>query len=189
VKNLFLLLLILTALLFASIGCDCGDDDDDDNDDNDDDDDNDTTPDDDDDDNDDNDDDTGPPDEVLTAALEFEIRKTASVTIQRRGDNLTASYTANEGADLIADATTMEGTGSRFDFDGKYRMYSLKFTGPAVTGSLCAGDPISYSLTLTQQPGYNFVVGGFTAYCGDGVFTGKPAKIYRVSGPINVMEK
>ena len=169
-----LFLIALLALALVLVGCNKNDDDDDDDDNGDDDDDDDDTSDDDDDDT------VGT--EHFTLDLDLELRGQAHIDMAVTGNNVQATFKAKTGFDIIAQDTELTGAGSLYWFDGQLRMVALKFVGPAVPGSPCANDQISYSVTLSSKMENTYVSGGFVAYCGDGVYTGQPAQVYRLSG-------
>lgn len=166
----------LVALLLL-IGCgNSGDDDDDD-----------ATPD-DDDDND--DDDTSPPDddddtafsEHYVVDLDFELRGQARLDMTVTENTIVATFEALTGNDVIAQGTSMDGAGWLDRYEGELRMYALRFGGPALGDGPCGSAPVSYSVTLSAKRDNNYLSGGFVAYCGKDIFTGRPAKVYRLSG-------
>lgn len=179
--------LILLVLTFCFFGCDKSDDDNDDKSDNkqdDDDDDNDN----DDNDTTDDDDDDQPPVETFHSNLDFEIIGKAQIDITRIENNLTSTFKAESGYDIISEGTQLSGEGVVRKFDGGFTMYALKFDGNEKPDSPCGNAKISYSVTLTVKESNEYVSGGLTAYCGEKVFTGLPARVYRLSGHLKKVE-
>lgn len=172
-KILFAVLIALIAL--AAFGCDQDDDDDDD--------DNDDSDDDDDNDNDtsaDDDDDDTPPD--FSIDLDFELLGFSTLKVWQQGEKLIATFVVYSDYDIIARDVELSGTGTTYYFDGNMKMYAFKFQGEALPGSPCGSDKISYSLTLTAKHDNQYFGGGFVAYCGENTYTGRSARVYRLSG-------
>lgn len=181
--QLILIALLLAALSIGFIGCDKSDDDDKPEDTNDDDDattdDDDNT---DDDDTTDDDDDDQPAVETYYMNLDFELLGKAHLDMIQWSDKLTSTFYAGTEFDIISEGTKLQGDGVVRRFDGGFRMYAMKFVGPSKADSPCGSQKISYSVTLSAKEKNGYLSGGFTAYCGDNVFTGKPARVYRLSG-------
>lgn len=180
-KNISIIIILLFLIFaFALSGCEktdnasnsavpAGDDDDGDDDD-------DTTP---------SDDDTTPPqpDPVkYSMDLNFELRGKAHVDMTVTGDKVEAIFTALDGYDIIGKNTQLSGKGGFHHFDGGLRMYAFKISGPPVTSGPCASEKINYSVTLMAKGDNGYLSGGFVAYCGENVFEGTPARVYRVTG-------
>ncbi|MDP8224884.1 MAG: hypothetical protein P9L99_16110 [Candidatus Lernaella stagnicola] len=175
----FMWLILLAALLLAiTAACDKSDDEDNNdvsgNDGNDDDDDN------------DDDNDSSPPPLIgqYEFDLTFEVDFQATLRTKVFGDGtLEGVLVPQKAFDVIGAGTSLLGTGNILSLpEARAHMLALKLQGPAVTGGKCGTQPMSYSVALTARDGNFYYVGGLTAYCGEDTFTGKPARVMRLSG-------
>ena len=177
----FALLWLVLAMLFAVAACDKNDDDDNDAASADDDaalDDDDTAADDD-------DDDSSPgPVELYQFTLSFEVEFQAVLKMKQYADGtLDGVLIPGQGFDVVTAGTTLQGSGKLWQFpEANGRMIMLKLQGPSVPGGKCGDEPISYSLTLTAKENNGYLVGGLAAYCGADNYTGRVARLLRLSG-------
>jgi hypothetical protein len=131
----------------------------------------------------DDDDDSTPPEfQKYLFDLDFELRGKAQMNLTQQGYDLTAEFIAETGNDVIQAGTRHSATGKYRLFDGQMRLYGVKFVGSPVTDGPCGSNRISYSVTLMAKQDNDYVGGGFVAYCGEDVFDGRPAQVYRLSG-------
>lgn len=138
----------------------------------------------------DDDDDTGPPEfQQYLFDLDFELRGKAKINMIQQGYDLSAEFIAETGNDVIPAGTRHSATGKYREFDGQMRLYGIKFEGSPVEDGPCGGARISYSVTLMAKQNNGYVGGGFVAYCGEDVFDGRPARVYRLSGLQTKVEK
>jgi hypothetical protein len=108
--------------------------------------------------------------------LSFEVQFKATLRLAQHADGtLDGAFTPEQGFDVVEAGVTLLG-------EALGRMIALKLHGPALPGSPCGDQPISYSLTLTAKENNGYMVGGVTAYCGENVFSGRPARLMRISG-------
>lgn len=116
--------------------------------------------------------------------LDFEVDFDAVLHLrQYPDDTLSGRLIPAAGFDVIAADIALEGEGRLLRFPEAFgRMVTLKLSGPAVPGSPCGEQPISYSLTLTAKEDNGYMVGGLTAYCGENTYFGRPARVMRLSG-------
>ncbi len=118
----------------------------------------------------------------LTLTLEY--RNKLQMHLEERGDSLEAVFQtyAGYGDDLLAQGQVLAATGEIIRFpEAKYEIYTLSFTGPAVTSGPCGAHSISYRMTLTGQTDASERLGGIAAYCGHDT-GGRPERILRIIG-------
>lgn len=179
-QRMFWLLAIMLVLALALVACDKDEDDETPSSDSGDSSDDDTPSDDDDD-----DDDTPAP---LVGMFEFdmtlEVDFQATLRLKQFADDtLVAALIPDESFDVLAAGSTLSGAGKILRFPEAHgHMLMLKLQGPAITGGKCGDAPLSYSVTLTCRDGNYYYVGGFTAYCGEAAYTGRAARVMRLSG-------
>jgi hypothetical protein len=174
-----LLWLLIFVLLVAAPLVACDDDDDDDN--------NDATDDDAVDDDDNDDDDASPPPPLVGQyefALKLEVDFDATLRTKVFADEtLEAVLTPASSFDVLTAGTALRGTGKVLHFpESGWNIVTLKLDGAAVPGGKCGNQAMSYSVSLTVKDGNAYHVGGLTAYCGANTFTGRSARVMRLSG-------
>ena len=48
----------------------------------------------------------------------------------------------------------------------------------------CREEPVSLALSLSEKDESGYLAGSLTAYCGEGVYAGAPARVMRISGRV-----
>jgi hypothetical protein len=122
--------------------------------------------------------------------LSFEVDFKAELKLkQDDAGHLEGAFTPQQSFDVVAAGTTLMGEGKLLAFPEAYgRMVTLKLSGPSVPTGPCGDAPISYSLTLTAKENNGYMVGGLVAYCGENTFTGRAARVMRLSGIQELIE-
>ncbi len=134
---------------------------------------------------DDADDDATPPEaQEFRFDLSWETQFTASLVLRQYADNtLEGRFVPAQGFDVIKANTPLDGTGTLLMFPETFgRMITLKMQGPALNREPCNDQPISYSLTLTAKENNGYMIGSVAAYCGADNYSGRVARVMRISG-------
>lgn len=116
--------------------------------------------------------------------LSFEVDFKAVLRMKQYSDgSLEGALTPEAAFDVVAAGVTLSGAGRLVQFPEAYtRMIILKLQGPIVTGGKCGDATLSYSLALTGRQDNGYVVGALTAYCGAETYSGRPARVMRLTG-------
>ena len=101
------------------------------------------------------------------------------------GDDVDARIELEEGTDLVPGGTAIEGAGRLHRFpEATYRLYTARMQGPAVEAGPCGEAPVSLALSLSEKDESGYLAGSLTAYCGEGVYEGAPARVMRIAGRV-----
>ncbi|MBK8239633.1 MAG: hypothetical protein IPK74_29270 [Deltaproteobacteria bacterium] len=127
------------------------------------------------------------PVELFDATLDLELKQDVRVTVTQTGDDVTVSAKLSRGYGLVADGTTLTGSG-RVDAYPELGAtgYTARFDVPADAG-LCGGEVTSIGLSLfarvyPEGADDHAVYGGLTAYCGGDDFGVPVIEPLRISG-------
>lgn len=127
------------------------------------------------------------PVELFDATLDLELRQDVRVTVTQTGDDVSVSAKLSRGYGLVADGTTLTGSG-RVDAYPELGAtgYTARFDVPADAG-LCGGEVTSIGLSLfarvyPEGADDHAVYGGLTAYCGADDFGVPVIEPLRISG-------
>lgn len=134
---------------------------------------------------DDADDDATPPEaQEFRFDLSWEVEFTATLVLRQYADNtLEGRFVPAQGFDVIRANTPLDGTGKLLEFPETFgRMITLKMQGPVLNREPCNDQPISYSLTLTAKENNGYLIGSVAAYCGADNYSGRVARVMRISG-------
>ncbi len=120
--------------------------------------------------------------------LSAELRGTAEVSLSVASDGaLKATLSFDEaGAGDVLDIATplaMEGRLEAFA-ENQSELYAAKASLPAFAKGPCGAEPMSLALALHRREQNARVGGSLAIYCGQGRFSGVPAKILRLSGEL-----
>lgn len=128
---------------------------------------------------------------ALAGTLAVELRDHVRIELSERDD---ADHQGAFNATLHFDAGAYGLWDGPLDLTGVVRvepfpeaeasLYVAKLSAPTKPGGPCGARPISLALSLLRRGEEPRVSGALTAYCGDGTWTGKPARLLRLSGTL-----
>lgn len=123
--------------------------------------------------------------ERYTMCFDLDIEDHGTLFLEIDGKAIEATLTVEEGNNLIAGNTPLEGPGKRYTFpEVRNLLYTARFQGAPVPGGPCGDDPVSLAMSLSAKDLNAHFVGGLTAYCGEETYRGKPARIMRIAGDL-----
>lgn len=125
------------------------------------------------------------PDESLRTTLDVDIRESASVRIERHGDELDVSIELSQGFGVAPPGERLRGKGRLERFpEAEVSLYTARFSVRAQPDGPCGAEPISLALSLHRRDTGPRLSGSLTAYCGESVWHGLPARSpLRLSSP------
>lgn len=130
---------------------------------------------------------------AIAGTLSVDIRQSVDVTFSPRttsasttSGDFDGSLSFGDGDFQLFDAhTILRGTVVAEPLsEAQATMYTAIFTLPARASSVCADRPIDLALSLVRRGSNARVGGALTAYCGDGVTSGVPGRVYRLDGDL-----
>ncbi len=123
--------------------------------------------------------------EHLVFDLSLEIRYRATVDVEREGPNLEVAFVPEAGFDLLEVGHRYDGIGRIEEFpEAHARLYTAGLDAPAIPSGPCGARPISLALSLSRRGDDPALAGSLAAYCGQGVYTGTPVRIFRLAGKL-----
>ena len=116
--------------------------------------------------------------EKIELGLDVDIRNHADAVLTVDGDQLAAKLTLDRGFGVVADdQLELRGTGKLERFpEADVVLYTARFSRPAVSGGPCKDQPVSLALALHRRGAAARFAGSLTAYCGENVWAGLPAR-------------
>ncbi len=127
--------------------------------------------------------DQAPARERLVFDLSLELRYRATVDVVREGANLDVAFVPQASFELLEVGRRYDGIGRIEEFpEAHARLYTAGFDAPAIASGPCGARPISLALSLSRRGDDPALAGSLAAYCGQGVFSGTPVRIFRLAG-------
>jgi len=128
---------------------------------------------------------TSQPKEHLVFDVNLELRYQATVDVSRDGQNLEVALVPQASFDVLEIGRRYDGRGFLEEFpEAHTRLYTAGFDAPAMPSGPCGQKPVSLALSLSRRDQETSLSGSLTAFCGAGVFTGTPTRIFRLAGKI-----
>lgn len=117
------------------------------------------------------------PDESFVTTLDLDIRDSASVRVERRGEALDVSIELSKGFGVAPEGERLSGKGRLERFpEAEMTLYTARFAVAAQPGGPCGKEPISLALSLSRRGVAPRLSGSLTPYCGEGVWHGTPSR-------------
>lgn len=114
---------------------------------------------------------------VETHELDVDIREHATLRLERRGESLKVRLTLSRGFGVLADGSTLSGSGRLERFpEAEVELVTAELAGPAQSGGPCGDQPVSLALSLHRRGAAPRLSGSLTPYCGKDVWSGIPAR-------------
>ena len=132
-----------------------------------------------------NDDETHPAEPVLRGTLEMEIRDEATIRVEGKGDAARVTVVLSNGYGLAPANTALSGPARIESFpEAEASLITARLAATGDASGPCGAAPVSLALSLHRDADNDYVAGGMAAYCGSEVWSGKPARIVRLSGEL-----
>jgi hypothetical protein len=122
---------------------------------------------------------------VLRGELAIDIRETARLVITSDGADAQVEVTLTKGYGVAPVGAALVGNGHAEAFpEAGMGLLTARFDAPADLTGPCGAQPVSLALSLHRRGKDAHVGGSLTAYCGQGVWHGVPARLLRLSGDL-----
>ncbi|MCC6552316.1 MAG: hypothetical protein IT372_04745 [Polyangiaceae bacterium] len=126
-----------------------------------------------------------PLDQPLAATLSVDIRESAALRIDGQGPDVKVRLTLSKGFGVAPAGEALSGPGRVEAFpEAAATLYTARLAAPADPSGPCGDRTVSLALSLHRAGDAAHVGGALTAYCGEGVWSGVPARVLRLSGDI-----
>jgi hypothetical protein len=116
--------------------------------------------------------------EKIELSLDVDIRDHADAVLTVTGDAIDTKLTLGRGFGVVPDDQLElhgKGTLERFP-EADLALYTARFSVPAVSDGPCKDQPVSLALALHRRGAAARFAGSLTAYCGENVWAGTPAR-------------
>jgi len=125
--------------------------------------------------------------ERFAGTLDVEVTRQADVSIEMLpGGVARVKLTLKEAGHGVADADAVLAADGRVESfaEAGLTLVTAQFAGAAKGDGPCGASPISLALSLARRDGSTRFAGALTAYCGEGVTHGTPARVLRLAGAL-----